>query len=127
MPTPEPPGLDEAEPTSTVALLYRQFGDVLIPLEDVRRAYFRNRSAERFRRALREGTIPLPIVRLDESHKGQGYICLHQLAAYIEWRARRAALQQESADCSVRHHHRLHRALIDAVPTTDPAGATRRG
>ncbi|TFH86630.1 transcriptional regulator [Billgrantia azerbaijanica] len=123
MPTPEPPGLDEAEPTSTVALLYRQFGDVLIPLEDVRRAYFRNRSAERFRRALREETIPLPIVRLDESFKGQGYICLFQLAAYIELRAQGAAraLDAGSEDAS-----RQRRRMIDAVPTTDSAGAPRR-
>jgi hypothetical protein len=72
---------------TTTALLYQQFGDVLIPLEKVRQAYFRNRSPERFRRALREQRIPLPIVTLDDSHKGQGFICLHHLAALIESRA----------------------------------------
>jgi hypothetical protein len=114
-----PPTEDDAEAITTPGLLWQQFGVRLIPLEDVRKAYFRNRSAERFRRALREGYIPLPVVRLDESNKGQGYICLFQLAAYIDWHSQQAALRQEADDCAVMHHHRLHRALVEAVPQTD--------
>ncbi|MGM0927561.1 MAG: pyocin activator PrtN family protein [Pseudomonadota bacterium] len=116
---------DEAETLTTAALLRERFGDVLIPLEDVRKAYFRNRSADRFRRALREGVIPLPVVRLDASYKGQGFICLWQLAAYIDWHAEQAALRFEAKDCSRMHHHRLHRALIEATPTPAPATAPR--
>ena len=121
MPRYEPPACVEATPVSTVGILYRQFGDVLIPLDEVRRAYFRNRSAERFKRALREGLIPLPIVRLDDSQKGQGYICLYQLAAYIEHRARDAALSHPVPDHERRH---LNRAMATAIPRTDtPATA----
>ena len=55
--SPMPAWTDEPEPLTTAALLRERFGDVLIPLDDVRKAYFRNRSADRFRRALREGVI----------------------------------------------------------------------
>ncbi|XKE45720.1 pyocin activator PrtN family protein [Halomonas organivorans] len=122
MPRPEaqeaPPWLDEPEPVSTVALLYREFGDVLIPLEDVRRRYFRNRNNQTFRRALREGEIPLPVVTLDDSHKTQRFICLYQLAAYIEHQAREAAAQREVMITTSTSDQRLRRRLIDAVPTT---------
>ncbi len=117
----------EPEGTDTVALLYREFGDVLIPLEDVRKTYFRNRSAERFRRALREGLIPLPVVRLDASNKGQGYICLYQLAAYIEHCARQSARDREVMITTSAVDREIRQRLIDAVPTTDPDGAQRRG
>jgi len=122
---PMPAWTDEPEPLTTAALLRERFGDVLIPLDDVRKAYFRNRSADRFRRALREGVIPLPVVRLDASNKGQGFICLWQLAAYIDWHAAQAARHFEAQDSSRMHHHRLHRALIDAIPTPAPATAPR--
>lgn len=106
---PMPAFIDETltEETSTVALLYQRFGDVLIPLEDVRKAYFRNRAGDRFRRALREGLIPLPVVRLDESQKGQGYVCIYHLAALIEARALDAARDT-----------RFDQRMADAVPTT---------
>jgi len=109
---------DEPEPLTTAALLRERFGDVLIPLEDVRKAYFRNRSADRFRRALREGVIPLPVVRLDASNKGQGFICLWQLAAYIDWHAAQAARHDRARRCNLAPEEaRLHRALIEAIPS----------
>ncbi|RAH37438.1 pyocin activator PrtN family protein [Halomonas sp. SL1] len=117
-PRPEPPWLDEPEPASTVTLLFQQFGDVLIPIEAVRQRYFRNRNAQTFRRALRDGEIPLPVVTLDDSHKTPRYVCLYQLAAYIEHRARRAANDCED-NAPQSQHARLHRAMSDAVPTTD--------
>ncbi|GHC19266.1 pyocin activator PrtN family protein [Aidingimonas halophila] len=85
---PMPPwGDDVAEPdTSTVALLYQRFGDVLVDLDSIRRAYFRNLSPDRFRRALREQRIPLPIVRLDRSAKAQPFISIYHMAALIEAR-----------------------------------------
>ncbi|WP_092522242.1 pyocin activator PrtN family protein [Onishia taeanensis] len=109
---------DEAPDTSTVALLYQQFGDVLIELEAVRKAYFRNRSSERFRRGLREGVIPLPVVRLDDSAKGQGYVCIYQLAAFIEHQAREAAAQRDVMITTSNSDIQLRRRLIAAVPTT---------
>ncbi len=117
MPSTErrPPAL-EAQPVSTVGLLYREFGDVLIPLEAVRLRYFRNRNGETFRRALRDGEIPLPVITLDDSHKSPRYICLYQLAAYIEQRSRDAALERPGLE---QHHASLNRALIDAIPITD--------
>ncbi|MBB3192081.1 pyocin activator PrtN family protein [Halomonas cerina] len=113
-----PAWLDEAEPVSTVALLYREFGDVLIPIEDVRQRYFRNRNEHTFRRALNSGEIPLPVVTLDDSHKTRRFVCLYQLAAYIEHRSRAAAIERAQA-LPDRQHARLNRAFVDAIPTTD--------
>lgn len=107
---PMPPWNDEAPDTSTVALLYQQFGDVLIDLEAVRKAYFRNRSSDRFRRGLREGAIPLPVVTLDTSAKGQGYVCIYHLAALIEARAL-GALAERQDDIAAR--------MRRAVPSTE--------
>ena len=121
-----PPGHLPPGETTTLALLYREFADVLVPLEAVRLRYFRNRNAETFRRALREGEIPLPVVRLDDSHKSPRYICLYQLATYIDWCARQAALANER-DGSPSHHARLHRALIDAAGTPGPPASQRQG
>lgn len=124
MPSTErrPPAL-EAQPVSTVGLLYREFGDVLIPLEAVRQRYFRNRNGETFRRALRDGEIPLPVITLDDSHKSPRFICIYQLAAYIEHRSRAAADERETAH-PFAHHARLNRALTDAIPITDFRPAT---
>lgn len=102
--------------TSTVALLYREFGRVLVPLEDVRQAYFRNRNAATFRRALREGDIPLPVVSLDDSAKSPRYICLYQLAVLIEHRAKASANTGHVISDDARQ---LRRQLIDAVPSTE--------
>lgn len=121
-----PPWVDEpaAEDTSTVALLYQRFGDVLIPLDDVRRAYFRNRAEDRFRRALREGLIPLPVVRLDDSQKGQGYVCIYHLAALIEARAIEAARRRDGLITTSDDDRALRQRQIDAVPTTHYPDAT---
>lgn len=122
--TSMPAWLDDAEPVSTVALLYREFGDVLIPIEAVRQRYFRNRNSSTFRRALREGEIPLPVVTLDDSHKTQRFICLYQLAAYIEHQARQAAARHEVMITTSDSDRRLRDRLIDAVPLTDSRPAT---
>lgn len=122
------PEWDEAPPdTSTVALLYQQFGKVMIPLEDVRLAFFRNRSAERFRRALREQTIPLPVITLDNSQKGMPYVCIYQLAAFMEHYAVEAARSFDVLFTTSKKDERLRQHMIDAVPITqfrDVAEAT---
>jgi len=123
---PPPAWGDEPEPLTTASVLLEQFGDVLIPVEAVRLRYFRNRNGETFGRALRDGEIPLPIVRLDDSHKSPRYVCLWQLAAYIDWRAAQAARHDRARRCNLAPEEaRLHRALIDAIPTPAPATAPR--
>ncbi|NVZ62028.1 pyocin activator PrtN family protein [Pseudomonas gingeri] len=81
MPAPE---------TATVELLYRIFGDVLIPLEKIRVQYFRNLNAERFIAAINSGRIQLPITTLDDSQKAQRYAHIKHVAALIDISAYRA-------------------------------------
>lgn len=122
MPTPLP---ESEQDTSTVALLYRQFGNVLIPTEAVRQAYFRNLNGDTFRRALRDGRIALPLVTLDDSAKAMPHVCIYHLAALIEHRSRTAAHERDPA-LPFTHQAGLNRALSDAVPITDfrpPASA----
>lgn len=71
----------------TVDLVYRTFGDLMIPLEALRERYFRNLNKENFGKALKEGRIALPVTTLDDSAKAPQYVEAHQLAAYIEQRA----------------------------------------
>lgn len=104
--------------TSTVGLLYQQFERVLIPLDDVRAAYFRNLNAETFRRALRSHRVPLPVVTLDDSEKATPYICIYQLAALIEQRAIDAARRRDVLFTTPPNARRLKQSMIDAVPIT---------
>lgn len=106
-----PAFLDEtdAPDTSTVALLFDIFGDVLIPLDEVRKRYYRNLNTATFRRALNDWRIPLPIVTVDQSAKAMSYICIYHLAALIEARAIEAASVES---------HPLRQRLIEAVPDT---------
>ncbi|WP_241006780.1 pyocin activator PrtN family protein [Vreelandella venusta] len=122
------PEWGEALPdTSTVGLLYEQFGNVLIPLDDVRKAYFRNLNAESFKRALRSYRVPLPVVTLDDSEKATPYICIYQLAALIEHRAVASARQRRVIFTTSHSEAQLRQSMIDAVPITqfrDVAEAT---
>ncbi|MFJ3259870.1 pyocin activator PrtN family protein [Pseudomonas sp. NPDC086581] len=77
LPTPRP---------NLVELLFRVFGDVLVPAEQVRVHYFRNLNGESFEKALASGRIALPITTLDPSRKGLQYIEIHQLAVFIDLR-----------------------------------------
>lgn len=71
----------------TVDLVYRTFGDVLIPLEALRERYFRNLNKDNFAKALKAGSIGLPVTTLSDSAKALQFIEAHHLAAYIEQRA----------------------------------------
>lgn len=112
-------GEEPLDDTSTVALLYRQFGGVLIDPDRVRQAYFRNLNEATFRRALRDGRIPLPLVTLDDSAKAMTYVCIYQLAALIEARATHAAAQREVLFTTPDDKRRLRQRMIDAVPQTE--------
>ncbi len=74
----------------TVELVYRIFGDVLVPLEQVRERWFRNLNKENFSKALACGRIALPVTTLDDSHKAMQFVALDHLAAYVDQRANQA-------------------------------------
>lgn len=81
MPAPE---------TATVELLYRTFGDVLIPLEKVREQYFRNLNEQSFVAEINSGRIQLPITTLDSSRKAPKYAHIRHVASLIDIRAYKA-------------------------------------
>ncbi|AYF88645.1 transcriptional regulator [Pseudomonas sp. DY-1] len=71
----------------TVDMLFRMFGTVLIPLEDVRTRMFRNLNEKRFRAIVGTHRLPIPVTTVDASTKAPPYFDIHHLAAYIEQRA----------------------------------------
>lgn len=85
MPAPE---------SATVELLYRTFGDVLIPLEKLRVQYFRNLNEQTFASDLDNGRIPLPVTTLKDSRKSFKYIHIRHLASWIDIRAYMADEEQ---------------------------------
>ncbi|WP_342594550.1 pyocin activator PrtN family protein [Salinicola lusitanus] len=107
---PEWQSEDASNDSSTVALLFEQFGDVLIPLDAVRGRYFRNLNEANFRAAIREGRIDLPVITLDRSQKAQPFVCIYHLAVLIERQAHAGVKQLPS-----RHWRDYRRAL----PTTE--------
>lgn len=71
----------------TVEMLYRTFGDVLAPVEQVRARYFRNLNDDNFTRALNAGRVPLPVTILDTSAKAPKFVDIRHLAIFIDSRA----------------------------------------
>ncbi|WP_416311143.1 pyocin activator PrtN family protein [Pseudomonas sp. W03] len=69
---------------STVALLYQIFGEVLIPIEQIRTRYFRNLNSENFKSVIGTERLPIPVTTLDDSRKAMRYVEIHHLAAHIE-------------------------------------------
>lgn len=88
--TQSPLRLLPAPEATTVELLYRTFGDVLIPLEKLRVQYFRNLNETTFAADLDSGRIPLPMTTLKDSRKSFKYIHIRHLAAWIDIRAYKA-------------------------------------
>lgn len=74
----------------TVELLYRTFGDVLIPLDKLREQYFRNLNERSFVTEIENGRIPLPITTLDTSRKAPKFAHIRHVAALIDIRAYKA-------------------------------------
>ncbi|NWD04074.1 pyocin activator PrtN family protein [Pseudomonas gingeri] len=81
MPAPE---------SATVELLYRTFGDVLIPLEKLRVQYFRNLNEQTFAAEIQNGRIQLPVTTLDNSRKAPKFVHIKHVAALIDIRAYKA-------------------------------------
>lgn len=81
MPAPDP---------ATIELLYRTFGDVLIPLEKLREQYFRNLNEQTFAIEITTGRIQLPVTTLHASRKAPKYVHIRHAAALIDIQAYRA-------------------------------------
>ncbi|KMT53550.1 pyocin activator PrtN family protein [Pseudomonas fildesensis] len=82
--------LQQAPDSSTVEMLHRIFGDVLIPLEELRERYFRNLNEKTFSEAINSGRIQLPVTTIDESVKALRYAHIKHVAALIDMRAYKA-------------------------------------
>lgn len=81
LPAPDP---------ATVELLYRTFGDVLIPLDKLRVQYFRNLNERSFVAEIESGRIQLPITTLDISRKAPKFVHIRHIAALIDIRGYKA-------------------------------------
>ncbi|MCO7519156.1 MULTISPECIES: pyocin activator PrtN family protein [unclassified Pseudomonas] len=79
--------LPHAPDTTTIELLYRTFGDVLIPIDKVRLQYFRNLNEDTFAEQLKVGRICLPVTTLDTSQKALKFAHIRHVAALIDSRA----------------------------------------
>ncbi|WP_349970952.1 pyocin activator PrtN family protein [Pseudomonas caspiana] len=75
---------------ATIELLYRTFGDVLIPLEKLREQYFRNLNEQTFAIEIMNGRIQLPVTTLHASRKAPKYVHIRHAAALIDIQAYRA-------------------------------------
>ena len=76
--------------SATVELLYRTFGDVLIPVEKLRERYFRNLNKDSFAAHIATGRIQLPVTTLDCSRNAPKYAHIKHVAALIDIRAYKA-------------------------------------
>lgn len=79
-----------APDAATVELLYRNFGDVLIPLDKLRAQYFRYLNEQSFIAEIISGRIQLPITTLDSSRKATKFAHIRHVAALIDIRAYKA-------------------------------------
>ncbi|NUU35174.1 pyocin activator PrtN family protein [Pseudomonas sp. C2B4] len=96
--------LHPAPESATIELLYRIFGDVLIPLEKVRAQYFRNLNEQSFVTEINSGRIQLPITTLDTSRKALKYAHIRHIASLIDIRAYKAdedMQRQRDGECHV--------------------------
>ena len=82
--------LQPAPDASTVELLYRTFGDVLIPLEKLRVQYFRHLNEQSFAAEIISGRIQIPVITLDSSRKAPKFAHIRHVAALIDIRAYKA-------------------------------------
>lgn len=91
LPAPDP---------ATVELLYRTFGDVLIPVEKLRERYFRNLNEGSFADAIATGRIQLPVTTLVNSRKAPKFAHIKHVAALIDicaYKADEEMLRPEAA------------------------------
>ena len=79
-----------APDAATVELLYRNFGDVLIPLDKLRAQYFRHLNEHSFAAEILSGRIQLPVTMLHSSRKAPKFAHIRHVAALIDIRAYKA-------------------------------------
>ena len=79
-----------APDADTVELLYRNFGDVLIPLDKLRVQYFRHLNEQSFASEIISGRIQIPVITLDSSRKAPKFAHIRHVAALIDIRAYKA-------------------------------------
>lgn len=79
--------LPAAPRAQTVELLFRTFGDVLVPVDRLREQYFDKLNDDNFTRALRELRVLLPVTKLDPSAKGTKFVDIRHLAVLIDTQA----------------------------------------
>ena len=79
-----------APDADTVELLYRNFGDVLIPLDKLRVQYFRHLNEQSFSAEILNGRIQLPVTMLHSSRKEPKFAHIRHVAALIDIRAYKA-------------------------------------
>lgn len=77
----------------TAFILMAQYERAVIPAETVCRDYFAPLTLPVFLRKIGDGSINLPLIRMEESQKGARGVHVSDLAAYID-RKRAAALKE---------------------------------
>lgn len=79
---------------NTVFLLMAEFGArAVIPIDEVRKAYFSHLELDKLLRKISLGEISLPLVRIERSAKSAKGVYVQDLADYID--AQRAAAVKE--------------------------------
>ena len=75
-------------------------GRAVIPLDEVRAAYFSHLTADSFTRKLNRGEIPLPVIRADRSERTARGVHVSDLAEWID-KQRAAAVRERDQLCGV--------------------------
>jgi hypothetical protein len=79
---------------NTVFLLMAEFGArAVIPIDEVRKAYFAHLELDKLLRKIALGEISLPLVRIEKSQKSAKGVYVQDLADYID-EARAAAVKE---------------------------------
>lgn len=73
----KPLGLMPAPDATTVELLYRNFGNVPIPLDKLHAQFFRYLNEQSFIAEIISVRIQLPITTLDSSRKATKFVYIH--------------------------------------------------
>jgi hypothetical protein len=73
----------------------RYNGLPIIPIEQVATDFFKHLTVSKLLRKITDGTIALPLVRMEDSQKAAKGISLFDLASYIDERQRQARLELE--------------------------------
>lgn len=109
--------LMQAPDAATIELLYRTFGDVLIPIDQLRARYFRNLNERSFQTEIESGRIQLPITTLDCSRKAPKFVYIRHVAALIEasaYKADEALARTQDTSAAESPNGRHHRPAQEA-------------